>query len=377
MDMTDEVGTRLMPRATAAPAPRQVAKRTPSTPELAVQHHEAHRWEEAATAYHEAIRESEDRAATQDWKVTARLHNNLAMVLRELDRSAEAEDHYVKALVAYDAAPQHEVADEICALLGNLAFLHFDCGQYSDALKVQDRALAVCEMHRAEDLFTLGENKRRAGIFAYFADQSATAQRHFERALELIEQTGCEQTSAVIELLINLAATHLKTEDYANALLVSGHAARKLDESASSDDLLLAAVLNNIGCLQLRLGRPDEARDALNWGLRLLKAHPVSDDTARAETYHNLALAHEALGNQTSAQVYRRFAKELFISIGDDCRTKIELAEAAQQSVVSSAAKPSNPVTQTFVRQPVRVSHTMAPGALSLPMKTETIEWEF
>ena len=369
--MTRATGTVILPTTTRVAEDQDIVAK-------AVRLHDESRWEDAAHCYAQAIEQCESGQLNADWKTTARLHNNLAMVLRELDRSAEAEDHYIKALIAYDSVAQADVAGEISSLLGNLAYLHFDCGRYDDALKVQQRALEVSRLHLKSDAVTTGQNERRAGIFAYFADQPGLSLQHLDRALSSLSQMGAERSATHVELLVNLAAVELRLEKFAEALNTSNKAAELLADGDRGDELLLAVVLNNIGCLQLRQGNPGAALDALNWGMRILKAHPASDDTARAEIFHNLALAHEGLANATSAAVCRRFAMDLFSSISEDCRAKLKIAGARNQSVPSSGGRPVVAAAeQAFIRQPVRVSLSSSSGVFALPMKTETIEWDY
>ena len=339
--------------------------------------HEESQWEHAATHYAKAIDECESGCIDADWKTVARLHNNFAMVLRELDRAGDAEDHYIRALISYDAVPQADVAEEISSLLGNLAYLHFDCGRYDDSLKVQHRALEVSRAHLMSDIVTLGKNERRTGIFAFFANQPKVSRQHLEQALALAVKAGNHGSPSHVELLVNLAAVQLRLENYEEALRLSNQASEMLVQSNHTDELMLAAVLNNIGCLQLRQKNPAAALEALNCSLRILKSHAVSDDTARAEVFHNLALAHDSMGNGTSAAVCRRFAVDLFSSISEDCRAKLEIAGARNQAVPSSAGRPvMNSLDQAFIRQPVRISHSGSSGVFALPMKTETIEWD-
>ncbi len=314
--------------------------------------------------------------SAQNWKSIARLRNNLAMVMRELDLGPQAETCYLQALESYDQAPQKEYAGEISDLLGNLAFLHFDRGLYDEAIFVQRRALDVAKMHLSQDHAGMCKRERRAGIFAYFAGDADQALAHLTRARELLLDINAARTDAHVELLVNLAAVHVEKKDFGGALKLSETAAELLSDMKGSDDLFLSAVLNNIGCHRLRLRDNQGALEALTWSLGILKDHPAADEVARAEVCHNLALTYELLGSKVAAASYRRFSTEMFSNLSEDCRQKLTIAAASGEAVASTAARPDAMAEQAFVRLPVQISLMKTQGKFAVPMKTETIEWD-
>ena len=356
--------------------------RTRALIEMAVYHQDGCRWDEAAKLYEKVIDllESHQGLGFSDAKAAARLQNNLAMVYREMDRSAEAESCYLKALAHYKQLSDSTLAGDLASLHGNLAYLYFDRGDFTSALQMQKQALDITLHHLAHNPEAVFEAERRTGIFAYFADEPETALRHFKAAHQVLKDEDELGSSAAAELLVNIAATLLKTNRPNESLVTYREAARLILQQRGPADLFFAAVLNNEGCIHLQVGQIEQALECFNRCLWAYKHNPATDDSSRAEVFHNLAVTLEKTGNTSLASVYRRSAAELLEQLTQECREKLIIASRTGTGISSPNATvhgAERPTVQTFARLPSPQASRVKVSRLALPIKTETVDWDF
>lgn len=354
--------------------------RTRALIEMAVAHQDGCRWDEAAKLYEKVIDLFESHQGFSDAKAAARLQNNLAMVYREMDRSAEAESCYLKALAHYEQLTDSTLVGDLASLHSNLAYLCFDRGDFSCALQIQRRALDITLHHLSHHPEWVFEAERRTGIFAYFADEPETALRHFKAAHQVLKDEDELGSSAAAELLVNIAATLLKTNRPNESLVTYREAARLILQQRGPADLFFAAVLNNEGCIHLQVGQIEQALECFNRCLWAYKHNPATDDSSRAEVFHNLAVTLEKTGNTGLASVYRRSAAELLEQLTQECREKLIIASRTGTSISSPNATvhgAERPTVQTFARLPSPQASRVKVSRLALPIKTETIDWDF
>ncbi len=347
---------------------------------MAVSHQDGCRWDEAASLYERAIDLFESHHGLCDAKAAARLQNNLAMVYREMDRGAEAESCYLKALAHYKQLSDSTLAGDLASLHGNLAYLYFDRGDFTTALQMQKQALDLTLHHLSHHPEWVYEAERRTGIFAYFADELETALRHLKAAHQVLKDEDELGSSAAAELMVNIAATHLKSQRPKEALAIYGDAARLISQQRGPADLFYAAVLNNEGCIHLQIGQAEQALECFNRCLWAYKHNPATDDSSRAEVFHNLAVTLEKTGNAGLASVYRRSAAELLEQLTQECREKLIIATRTGAGIPSSSATvpgTERPTVQTFSRLPSPQASRVKVSRLALPIKTETIDWGF
>lgn len=347
---------------------------------MAVSHQDGCRWDEAARLYERAIDLVESNRGLCDPRAAARLQNNLAMVYREMDRGAEAEGCYLKALAHYKQLNDDSLAGDLAGLQGNLAYLYFDRGDFTSALRMQQQALDITVLHLSHNPEALFEAERRTGIFAYFADEQDAALRHFKAAHQVLKDEDELGSSAAAELLVNIAATQLKSDRPKEALAIYAEAAQLIGNQRGASDLFLAAVLNNEGCVHLQIGQNEQALDCFNRCVWAYKHNPATDDSSRAEVFHNLAVTLEKTGNPGLASIYRRSAAELFEQLTQECQEKLIIATRSGTGVPSAQASmpgAERPTVQTFSRLPTPQSNRVKVSRLALPIKTETIDWDF
>ena len=347
---------------------------------MALTSHDAGLWDIAVTHYERAIDLIDQTPDIADWKTSARLRNNLAMAYREINRSTEAEGCYLKAIALYQAASEADHAGDLASLQGNLAYLYYDRGSFSEALAVQLKAVGLSRRCLAPDDLALHSTERRAGIFAYLAESGQQALTHFSAARAVLDLADEKRSPAYAELLVNIAAAKLQLGQTEAALSTYREAAELIQALRGDDDLFHAAVLNNQGCLYLQLDQADRALECFNRCLNAYKRNPATDDASRAEVFHNLSLAWEKAGNQGLADLYQRHATELLEHLTEDCRAKLIIASRSRVCVPSeSATAPvmERPTVQTFSRLPSTPGVRTKVSRLALPIKTETIDWDF
>lgn len=347
---------------------------------MAVAHQDGCRWDEAACLYEKVIDLFESYQGLCDPRAAARLQNNLAMVYREMDRGAEAEGCYLKALAHYKKLNDTSLASDLASLHSNLAYLYFDRGDFASALSMQRQALDLTLHHLAHHSESVFEAERRTGIFAYFADELETALRHFKAAHQVLRDEDELGSAAAAELLVNMAATQLKSTHTKEALTTYSEAARLIALQRGPADLFYAAVLNNEGCIHLQVGQNEQALECFNRCLWAYRHNPATDDSSRAEVFHNLAVTLEKTGNAGLASVYRRSATELLEQLTQECREKLIIATRTGAGIPSANASvpgAERPTVQTFSRLPSPQVSRVKVSRLALPIKTETIDWDF
>ena len=345
---------------------------------LAVTYQEAGLWEGAVAHYMHSIDLFQKAGSHDNASLLVTLYNNLAMVCRELGRSEEAELAYVTAIEFHDTHLGPNAPDSLATLYGNLAYLYHDMGLCEAAYDMQRLAAEVIKTHTPDDQFGLMHATRRAGIFAATGGRMPEAARCFEHARKLLSEMQSAPESTHTELVINEATSFLAMNRDADALALYERASAAIRSRVNPDELLLALVENNIGCILLRQKKYEESVLALINSHDLQRNHPAADLSARAEVLHNLALAYDGTQNLAAARAYRETARQLLEFVSDDVKQKLSTAEIAGEAVPSeSVTKEANPAERAYVRLPVHVASKKKGGAESLvvPLRTETINW--
>jgi tetratricopeptide (TPR) repeat protein len=245
---------------------------------------------------------------------------------------------------------------------------------------MQRQALDLTLLHLPHHLEAVFEAERRMGIFCYFAGEQENALRHFKAAHQVLKNEDELGSAAAAELLVNIAATQLKSNRPKEALAIYAEAARLISQQRGPSDLFFAAVLNNEGCVHLQVGQNEQALECFNRCLWAYKHNPATDDASRAEVFHNLAVTLEKTGNTGLAGIYRRSAAELLEQLTQECREKLIIATRTGTGLPSANATmpgAERPTVQTFSRLPSPQANRVKVSRLALPIKTETIDWDF
>lgn len=171
-----------------------------------------------------------------------------------------------------------------------------------------EAGIATLETALAERLRLSGENHPETGIVlnnlavAYFqASRLTEARTMFERSWQVWEAIGATQGVDALNTLNNWAALEVREQRYAEAeaLYRRALATRRALFGPSA---ALAALLNNLGKLNLRLGRPAEALPLLVEALELARRYAGEDSLNALAAQAGLGEAQVATGDTATAR---------------------------------------------------------------------------
>jgi tetratricopeptide (TPR) repeat protein len=179
-----------------------------------------------------------------------------------------------------------------------LASISTSLGLLTEALELAERSNLPCDLLRSEILSWRSRCYRRQ------RDIEA-AREDVERAIELAESLGDRPTMANIYVQASLVA-----ERSGHWLLARTYAERaKSYYEELSDERNLAGLLNNLGGLNLLLGKPQEAIDYLKRSFGVALEADSKEDAAQAAG--SLAKVHLEIGDHEQAEQLARHTLEL------------------------------------------------------------------
>jgi tetratricopeptide (TPR) repeat protein len=343
---------------------------------LAVTCQEMGLWEQARRSYMAAIDSYQTAGTHENADALVTLYNNIAMTCRELADSEEAELAYVTAIELHELHLPHDHVDSLVALYGNLAFLYHDMGLSSEGYEVQRFSVNVLERTLADDKIGIIQGLRRAGVFAASAGRNEEAIECYSAARQRLASLGEPNARLLCDLWVSEAVSRHSLGQIPDALRLYQLAMDHLGSKAGRDDIMLATLQNNVGCILLEQKELEAASNMLFKSQQLLRNHPAADVGVRAEVMHNMSLIYEQLGNEAACTAYRDASLNLLEFVSKDVRQKLEdashdntaLPAGAAQMIKRPDAYVSLPVSIISHRQ--RVAQTMV-----IPLTTETLEW--
>jgi adenylate cyclase len=222
------------------------------------QHEKAVQWLERGLS---TIGEDEDPV------ILSRLYMQLGLISCKEGRLEEAFDWATKALIV-ESAQAHNL----------LAVLHRSKGELEVALSHNNQSIELSEA--AGDLINLAKGYTNRGVILVEMDRWAEAVGDYERALELLIDTGDAYVHAMT--LGNLADVLRQLGDLDAAY---GYAKTALEESlALESDFDIALTHLNLGEVLIAQGEPRRARvEHLDEGLSQLQKHEIKDLLSQAE----------------------------------------------------------------------------------------------
>jgi tetratricopeptide (TPR) repeat protein len=260
------------------------------------------------------------------------------------------------------ARQQQDLAHE-SEELRHIGLIHFQLGQYPDAVGHLLRSLALCR--HADDRAIEATTLSNLGLVRYRMGQFAAAMAHQEQALALGRSIGDQAVELIA--LDNLGMLHARLGDPVRALEInqqaltlhralgnrSGEAVtlncqgalhQQLGDPAAAADLHRRALvlhreqadpvgqaeaLTELGHTALSRGRPAKAVDHLNCALSLVGA--TGERWHLANIHYALARAHHRLGHHRPARNHCRQALDLYHALGapevDGTRTLLATLE--------------------------------------------------
>ena len=227
-----------------------------------------------------------------DAAVAAQARHDLAQCLLRMNRHDEA-------AVQLAAAQAYWLAD-LARHRARLLESRLTQAQLERAAGRPEAGLATLGQALAERVALSGEQHPETGIVLnnlavalFQAGELAEARRHYERAWAVWEALGATEAVDALNTLNNWAALEVREQRLAEAERLYR---RALDTRRAlfGPSAALAALLNNLGKLNLRLERPAEALPLLDESLRLARQY------AGADSLHALA-AQAGLGEAQAA----------------------------------------------------------------------------
>jgi Tfp pilus assembly protein PilF len=115
----------------------------------------------------------------------ATVFNTMAILARQLERTGEAEQHYLKALRACEEVYGHDHPN-VATILGNLGVLYFEQEQLVKAADAHARALQIREQSDGVEPEAIAQSLGNLAITYHAAGDTAEAGSIYQRAAEVI-----------------------------------------------------------------------------------------------------------------------------------------------------------------------------------------------
>lgn len=259
--------------------------------------------------------------------------------------------------------------------------VYYTLNQFDSALFYYKKAEQVNDKYNKP----LNESQRlynRLGVMFYETGNYNQARNYFEKAIALFSGTSGTDNSLVTNYKINIASILVKLEDY--------DAARKVYESLLPAEAFKNEIDHNLGIIYLRKQDPQKA-------ISYFRKVNYTNDRKNTELYYNFALAHTALNNPDSADLWMHKAiaenirwnghrknnvQGLILKFeGDIAGSKKQYKEAAafyQQAIMqfdpgfTEADTDKNPETFTTATSYINLFNTLSAKADALKSLYET-----
>jgi tetratricopeptide (TPR) repeat protein len=261
---------------------------------------ESNRFEEAVAEYAVARRSI---AAAQSVELEARTLSGEAWARMEL---GEVRESLALLQRARELSESEAFSDlDRAEILFRLGVCRYKLSSISTSLTLLSEALALAEhSDLPSDLLRSSILSWRSRCYRRQRDVEA-AREDVERALELAERLGDRAAMAGVYVQASLVAERqghwLQARSYAER-------ARAYYEELN-DERNVAGLLNNLGGLNLLLGKPDQAIDYLKRAFAVALEADSTEDAAQAEG--SLAAVHLEVGEHTLAERHARHSLSL------------------------------------------------------------------
>ena len=217
------------------------------------------------------------------------------------------------------------------ALLHNIAGVYYALGDYAEALKYYQKALAICEkVLGGEHLDTATMYNNIAGVYHAQGDCAETL-KYYRKALAIREKVLGPEHPDTATTYDNLAVVYCNQRDYAVALEYHQKALAIREKVLGPEHPDTATTYNNLAGLYLAQGDYTEALKYYEQALAIREKvlGPEHPDTTR--TYDNLAVMYSEQGDYAEAMKYYRKAlaireKVFGLEHPDNARTYNNLA---------------------------------------------------
>ncbi len=232
--------------------------------------------------------------------------NNLAELLRNTNRIAEAEPLFRRALAINERSygPDHA---NVATNLNNLAELLRNTNRIAEAEPLFRRALAINERSRGPDQAEFAADLNNLALLLEATGRTAHAEPLFRRALAIAEPSTGPGHPLVANCLNNLAAMFQATNRVVEAEPLYRRALAIDEQSYGSDHPLVANRLNNLAAMLQATNRMAEAEPLCRRALAIDEHSYGPDHPFVANCLNNLAtLLHDTNRIADAEPLYRR-----------------------------------------------------------------------
>ena len=186
--------------------------------------------------------------------------------------------------------------------LGNLATAHLGASAHAEALRLNERALALREQRLGAEHPDVARGLNNLALTHYLQGSYKAAQQLHERALAIRERTLGSEHLDVAESLNNLAAAHHSAGANTQALALYKRSLAIRERALGPDDLIVATTLANVALIHVEAERPDAALPLFERVLAIQEKALGPDDHNLAATLVNLADLHRRIGALATAR---------------------------------------------------------------------------
>jgi CHAT domain-containing protein/tetratricopeptide (TPR) repeat protein len=280
------------------------------------QHHKAGRLPQAAEWWGKGLATARRLYPQQDHPMLAMSLNNVAGMLRQQMKYADAEPLLREELAMNRRLYAKQDHPILGRSLTNLAGLLEECGKYADAEVLHQEALALHRrLYRQQDHPLLAASLQGMASALQNRRKYTDAESHFREALAMLRRLVAGQDHPRLSATLTELALMLKDQGrYADAEPLLGEAL-EMDRRLYrfQDHPHLANCLNNLGALFREQGKLADAeglhREALALRRRL---YPQRDHPFLAYSLNNLAMILLEQGKYADAEACAREALELY-----------------------------------------------------------------
>ncbi len=199
--------------------------------------------------------------------------------------------------LAVELAAEPEVRAD---LLGTLGTVYQNLGHYDDARQLKEEALRIRLATDPSDRQALAVDLNNLGRLLYDLGDFADAGRHHERALAMWRRLQDDANAALA--LRNLAGVAVQQENAAEALTLYEQALAIDRRLYGDDDPRVAASLYGLGARCRLAGNAERAEPLLRQALAIYSRSLGADHTQAASVAGSLGLALHAQGRLTEAR---------------------------------------------------------------------------
>ncbi|MFV8755157.1 tetratricopeptide repeat protein [Nannocystaceae bacterium ST9] len=203
--------------------------------------------------------------------------------------------------------------------LDQLGVLRDDLGEYTLALDLYERALAIREARLGPDNLTVALSLDHLGGTHRTLDHNHDARVLLERALAIREDLLGPEHVDVAAVLDNLGGVQFSENDYDEARATFERSLAIWTALLGPDHIDVTIPLGNLGALQIQQGEYSQAIATFERVLKIQEATLGSEHTALVNTIGNMAQARRLHGDLEGALLdYRRAIGLLERNLGPD-----------------------------------------------------------